>query len=87
MTIGFNSDMNYIKSPCQDCPDRKIIEDEHGTRTCHSNCPRYKAYKAELKALKKIKAKEDERYIISDTKKKWLREKQRKNGRKNSVKY
>jgi len=87
MTYKFNNDMNYIKCPCKECEHREIIEDEYGTRSCHSCCLKYNTYKDDLIEIKKIKAKEDERYIISDTKKKWLREKQRKNGRKNSVKY
>ena len=34
-----------MKVPCRGCPDRLL--------GCHSNCQRYKAYRAELEELRK----------------------------------
>lgn len=86
--IEFNRDMSYVKSPCYECKRRKITEDENGNiRTCHSYCSDYNEFREKVKAFMKKKSMEDERYVISDTKKKWLLRKKRTNLRKDSTKY
>lgn len=56
--------LNYtlIPSPCLNCKDRKIIEQEGKIIRCHSWCNKYKEYEGKLKNRKEqiSKAKEEE---------------------------
>ena len=42
--------MSLIKSPCKDCPDRRVL--------CHSECEKYIAYRKRLDELNEKLARE-----------------------------
>ena len=69
MLYEFNRDGSPVKCPCNGCQERSA--------TCHADCKKYAKFKEELNAYNEKKRAEDERYIISDTKRKWLEGKQR----------
>ena len=56
------SNYTLIPSPCLNCKDRKIIEQEGKITRCHSWCNKYKEYEGKLKNRKEqiSKAKEEE---------------------------
>jgi len=60
-------------SPCKDCPDRH--------EKCHMECEKYLNWKDDVKATARNKQQDDQRYIISDTKRKWLNRSLRRNSK------
>lgn len=43
--------MSSVKSPCKGCKDR--FYDVNSKSTCHKQCPKYRAFTAELEKVKK----------------------------------
>ena len=69
----FNRDFNYLECPCKGCTERN----DH----CHPECGKYNNYLVRLKEFSKKKRAVEERGYISDTKKRWLWRKQRREKR------
>lgn len=68
--------------PCErDCPDRSDV--------CHIHCERYNEWKALKKKANERRRREEERYAVSDTKRKWMYQKQKRNkfSRKDTTRY
>lgn len=51
----FNRGDGLKQGPCRDCVDRKV--------GCHAECERYAAYKAELRAEREAKRKDEDRWF------------------------
>lgn len=60
----------FTKCPCKVCPDRDP--------ECHGRCDRYREWVEEERKVRHLKWVDDQRYIISDTKRKYLERKMRR---------
>lgn len=54
----------YRECPCKECAER--------TSTCHAACRMYTGWMEEEQAMKHRKWEEEQRYAISDTKRRWI---------------
>ena len=59
--------------PCKECHDKY--------EACHGKCRCFLEWKDELEKNKEAQRKENDRYVISDTKKKWMNKRLRWNSR------
>ena len=75
MLIKFNREGSPIPCPCNGCVEPKR------QYKCHTFCEEYLQYKEDIKVYNDNKRMEDEKNIISDTKKDWLYRKQRRSKR------
>lgn len=78
MTFKFNHD-SYLKSPCLNCPERHP--------NCHSECADYKKFKQDLAEINEKRHEVEGKYVISESKAKWIRRKQRMNARNSAIKF